>query len=125
MNNKNKNPYYINKKILLKEIIECKQNDNILSKELEKMLIKICQGVVSKMTYWDKDDRKDCLSTAYLKVFDNWYKFDETRFDNPFAYISEIAKRGMAFGWNEIHNSKSWKTKNKVASLNLHDFNDE
>jgi hypothetical protein len=58
------------------------------------------------MYYNDADDKLDCLQTAYLDVFSNWYQFDELKGDNAFAYFTEIIKRGLARGWNQQKRKK-------------------
>jgi hypothetical protein len=70
------------------------------------MLILLTKNVIKKMYYNDPDDRLDCLQTAYLDVFANWYSFDEMKGDNAFSYFTEIIKRGLAKGWNKQYKQK-------------------
>jgi hypothetical protein len=70
------------------------------------MLILLAKNVIKKMYYKDSDDKLDCLQTAYLSVFQNWYQFDELKGDNCFAYFTEIIKRGLAQGWNKMYKLK-------------------
>ena len=113
--------FWVSNKELLAEIILCKANNNIVSDKLSKMIIKICKGVSSKMTYYNDDDRQDCLSEAYLMLFKNWYQFDESQYTNPFAYYTEIAKRAVAKGWNDLHKGIH-KSGSRVSLSSWSDF---
>jgi len=90
---------YLSNKDLYCELIVSKAKGR-LTKEAERMLILLAKNVIRKMYYNDYNDRLDCLQSAYLDVFSNWYSFDENKGDNAFAYFTEIIKRGMAKGWN-------------------------
>jgi hypothetical protein len=35
-------------------------------------------------------------------MFQNWYNFNEDKSINAFAYFTEIFKRGLAKGWNDL-----------------------
>lgn len=96
---------YLSNKDLYCELIVSKAKGK-LTKPAEKMLILLAKNVVKKMYYSDPDDRLDCLQSAYLDVFSNWYSFDENKGDNPFSYMTEIIKRGLAKGWNKQHKPK-------------------
>lgn len=90
---------YLSNKDLYCELIVSKAQGR-LTRAAEKMLILLSKSVIKKMYYNDPDDKLDCLQTAYLDVFSNWYQFDELKGDNAFAYFTEIIKRGLAKGWN-------------------------
>lgn len=95
---------YLSNKDLYCELIVSKAKGR-LTKEAEKMLIILAKNVIKKMYYNDPDDRLDCLQTAYLDVFQNWYNFDEDK-GEPFSYFTEIIKRGLAKGWNKMYKPK-------------------
>ena len=108
-------PFYINHKELRKEIVESKANNNIPTKRLEEMLILLTKRVISKMNYYNPDDKNDCFQTAFYTLWKNWSSYDEIKYpDSSFSYLTEIVKRGMAKGWNDLHNNKSWVSKNMV-----------
>lgn len=112
---------YLSNKELYKEIVISKAMGK-LTKDAEKMLILLAKNVIRKMRYAENDDKLDCLQSAYLDVFQNWYSFDEVKGDNPFAYYTEIIKRGMAKGWNRIYKKKGDEDNEiKVISLTAYD----
>lgn len=96
---------YLSNKDLYCELIVSKAKGK-LTRQAETMLILLAKNVIKKMSYKDPDDRLDCLQTAYLNVFQNWYSFDENKGDNAFAYFTEIIKRGLAQGWNKMYKLK-------------------
>ena len=96
---------YLSNKDLYCELIVSKAKGK-LTRQAETMLILLAKNVIKKMYYNDPDDRLDCLQSAYLDVFANWYSFDENKGDNAFAYFTEIIKRGLAKGWNSRYKLK-------------------
>jgi hypothetical protein len=38
--------------------------------------------------------------------FKFWYNFDENKGTNPFAYFTEVIKRGLAKSWNAMYKTK-------------------
>ena len=96
---------YLSNKDLYCELIVSKAKGK-LTRQAETMLILLAKNVIKKMYYKDSDDKLDCLQTAYLSVFQNWYQFDELKGDNCFAYFTEIIKRGLAQGWNKMYKLK-------------------
>lgn len=113
--------YYLSGKELYCELIVSKAKGK-LTKEAERMLILLTNNVIKKMSYKDVDDRLDCLQTAYLQVFSNWYSFDENVSQNAFAYFTEIIKRGMAQGWNKVHKKKG---DDSVVVISLTAYDDD
>jgi hypothetical protein len=81
------------------------KEQDVLTKEAEKMLILIAERAINKMTYVSEDDRNDCLQFAILDLLKYWRNFNPI-YPNAFAYFTEIAKRGYAKGWNKIHPKK-------------------
>jgi hypothetical protein len=96
---------YLSNKDLYCELIVSKAKGK-LTRQAETMLILLAKNVIKKMYYKDSDDKLDCLQTAYLSVFQNWYQFDELKGDNAFSYFTEIIKRGLAQGWNKMYKLK-------------------
>lgn len=95
---------YISNRNLYFEIVVSKARGK-LTRRAENMLVLICNKLINKMFYKNKQDKEDCLSVAYLDIFKNWYLFDEFN-NNPFAYYSEIVKRGLAKSWNQLKKRK-------------------
>ena len=96
---------YLSNKDLYCELIVSKAKGK-LTRQAETMLILLAKNVIKKMYYQNPDDRLDCLQTAYLSVFQNWYSFDELKGDNAFSYFTEVIKRGLAQGWNKMYKLK-------------------
>ncbi len=92
---------YLSNKDLYYEIVVSKAQGK-LTKKAEKMLQILGNRIISKMYYTNIDDKNDCLHTGLLRMYSYWYKFDEERFENAFAYFTEVFKRGMAQGFNTL-----------------------
>ncbi len=99
-----KSKNYLNNRDLYDQMVLSKEQD-VLTKEAEKMLILIAERAINKMKYVSEDDRKDCLQFAILDLLKYWRNFNPI-YPNAFAYFTEIAKRGYAKGWNKIHPKK-------------------
>ena len=55
-------------------------------------------------------------------MFQNWQNFNEERFENALPYFTEIFKRAIAGGLNEIYNIKP--NRDKIISISLNSSND-
>jgi DNA-directed RNA polymerase specialized sigma subunit len=93
---------YLTNKDLYKEILISK-NIGQLTKEAEKMLVILGKNTIRKFSYKDPDDRMDCLQEGMLDLFKNWRTFDEERFDNAFAFYTEVFKRAAAKSFNRLY----------------------
>jgi len=104
---------YLNDVDLLYEIILSKGKGK-LTKNAEKMFINLVTELSKKFIYYNPDDRYDCMQSALLKLLTSWQKFDELKYDKPFRYFTEMAKRSMA---NEINilRWKDWKETPKLV----------
>jgi hypothetical protein len=90
-----------------------------ITKELERMIILLCNRLIMKMHYYNDDDRNDCLQQAILSTLENILKFDEKKYVRCFPFCTEIAKRGLAHGWNIINEIDSSSRKiEKIRNLN-------
>jgi len=118
-----KSKHYLSNKDLYCEMIVSKEMGK-LTKQAEKMLILLTKNVVKKMIYLNHDDRLDCLQTAYVSVFSNWHNFDEQKGDNPFSYFTEVIKRGLALGWNNLYKLRGDDDKT-VKVLSLDGYNED
>ena len=96
---------YLNNKDLYVEIIISKAQGK-LTKNAERMLELLAKKTIKKMKYWSNDDKLDCYQSGILDMFQNWYNFNEEKSVNAFAYFTEIFKRGLAKGFNEIYKKK-------------------
>lgn len=99
--NKSKKPskQYVKDAKLKYEIILSKGKGKP-TENLKIILYKICQGVNKKFVYNDEDIRYDVMMHSYIHIINNWYKYDEKKYDKAFPYITEIVKRSQAKGFN-------------------------
>lgn len=93
---------YLTNKELYKEIVISK-NQGKRTPQLDRMIISLAKNMIKKKIYTNPQDREDILSTMIYKMMRYYAGFNEERFDNAFAYMSEIAKRGLAEGFNQLH----------------------
>lgn len=101
----NLNLIYLHNKDLYIEIIVSKAQGKLTNKA-KIMLELLAKKTIKKMRYYNNDDRMDCYQSGILDMFSNWYNFNEEKSDNAFAYFTEIFKRGIAKGYNEIYKKK-------------------
>lgn len=99
---------YMDKTELLTEILQSKKNDK-LTKRAEELLIILAKETIKKKPYTNYEDRKDCMQEGLLTLFQRWRNFDESISTNAFAYYTEIFKRAIAKGFNDIYD-KNIKT---------------
>lgn len=99
------NKNYIDNKELYYELLMSKAS-GIMSRKLLDMFIKIVKGVNRKFRYNDEDDRQDIVAYSYEVLIKNHRNFDEARYDNPLAYITEIVKRAHAMQWKILQKSR-------------------
>jgi DNA-directed RNA polymerase specialized sigma subunit len=108
---------YLKNKDLLLEIIRSKEQSR-LTPPAQKMLILLANKTIKKMRYYNPDDRDDCIQTGLVDMFANWHNFDPNKSTNAFAYFTEVFKRGIARGFNELYKKKGDPdNKHKVISI--------
>jgi hypothetical protein len=78
-----------------------------LTKDAEKYLNILGKNIMKKFYYKDNDDKLDCYQNGMYQIYKNWHLFDELKGDNPFAYYTEIFKRGVAAGWKEVNKGRN------------------
>ena len=113
---------YLNNKDLYVEIIISKAQGK-LTKNAERMLELLAKKTIKKMKYWSNDDKLDCYQSGILDMFQNWYNFNEEKSVNAFAYFTEIFKRGLAKGFNEIYKKKG-DSDNQIKIISIESSND-
>lgn len=96
---------YLQNKDLYIEIVVSKHQGK-LTPESKKMLELLADRTIKKMRYPNQDDRNDCYQTGILDMLSNWYNFDNEKSSNTFAYFTEVFKRGMAKGYNQLYKKK-------------------
>jgi hypothetical protein len=113
---------YLKNKDFVVEILISKQQERLTPKA-QQMMILLANKTIKKMRYYNPIDREDCLQTGLLVMFQNWHNFDETKSTNAFAYFTEVFKRGIARGFNEIYKYKG-DPDGEVKMISLHSSND-
>ena len=96
---------YLNNDDLYVEIVYSK-GLGYLTKNAETMLELLATKTIKKFRYSDNDLRNDCYQSGLLDMFSNWHNFNDKKSDLPFAYFTEIFKRGAARGLNEMTKKK-------------------
>ena len=113
---------YLNDRSLYYEIILSKGKGK-LTRKAEKMLELLGKETIKKMRYWNNDDKMDCYQSGLLDMYQNWYNFNEEKSVNAFAYFTEVFKRGIAKGFNEIYKKKG-DSDNLIKLISLEGSND-
>lgn len=113
---------YLNNKELYIEIIVSKAQGR-LTRNAERMLELLAKKTIKKMRYYSNDDKLDCYQTGLLDMFENWYNFNEDKSTNAFAYFTEIFKRGLARGWNNLYKKKG-DNEHQIKLISINGAND-
>ena len=113
---------YLNNKDLYVEIIVSKAQGK-LTRKAERMLEILGKETIKKMRYWSYDDKMDCFQSGLLDMYQNWYNFNEQKSVNAFAYFTEIFKRGLAKGYNELYKKKG-DADHQIKLVSLESSND-
>lgn len=114
--------HYLNNKELYIEIIISKAQGR-LTRNAEKMLEILAKKTIKKMRYYSNDDKLDCYQSGLLDMFQNWYNFNEDKSINAFAYFTEIFKRGLAKGWNDLYKKKG-DNEHQIKLISINSAND-
>jgi hypothetical protein len=93
------------------------------TKELSDMLILIINGVYLKFKDKNPDDIEDMRQQAFITLYTNWNRFDERKYFNGLAYLTEVSKRAYLSAYNELHGIK-YRDKKKVGiqTISIHRF---
>ena len=78
---------YLNNKDILAEVIKSKAQDRP-TEELGRMFILLTQKLLGKANFSQYSYKDDMQSYALYMLCRTWNKFDETRFNNAFAYYT-------------------------------------
>lgn len=79
-----------------------------LTKKASDMLTTLAYNAINstRTKYQNEDDMFDCLHTGLMKLFEKWTSFNPNVTTNTFAYFTEIYKRGIMEGYNELYARK-------------------
>jgi len=90
--------YYLSNKDLLNEIKISKSKGEPTDK-LVQMFILLSNHTSQRLKYRNPMDREDCIAAAIEDLVRYWYKFDETKYSNAFAYYTQIVKNAFVKSW--------------------------
>jgi hypothetical protein len=113
---------YLDSKKLYIEIVVSKAQGK-LSPSAALMFELLAKNTIRKKRYRSNDDKMDCYQSGLLHMYQNWYNFNEEKSTNAFAYFTEIFKRGLASGFNEIY-KKRGDNDNAVRLISIEGSND-
>jgi hypothetical protein len=91
---------YLSNKDLKAEVIRC-QDANEISPILAEYFMKLASKISSKFFYQNPEDKKDVYCFMVERLLITYTGFDR-KYDNAFAYFTEIAKRAAAAGFNQV-----------------------
>lgn len=112
---------YLTNSDLVKELIISKALGR-RTPQLDKMFLLLATKTINKMTYNNIEDKKDCLMSGLLRMMTYWRSFDEEKYDNAFAFFTQIFKHEIASEFNRLHNKdRMTGTYMKILSLNYND----
>lgn len=85
---------YVKNKELKRALLESKEKGR-LTAETVKMFTLIVNGLSKTKSYRDIEDKEDCIAFGMEDLIKYWDRYNPDKSDNPFAFISQIAKNGM------------------------------
>ena len=100
-----KTTIYLQNKDLYIEIIISKHQGKLTNKA-KIMFELLAKKTIKKMRYYNEDDRQDCYQSGIMDMFCNWHNFDSDKTENSFSYMTEVFKRGLAKGFNQLYLKK-------------------
>ena len=89
-----KGKFYINKKELLAEIIECRKTDD-MSFKLATMLTLLTKKYASSSQYAGYTFNEDMQAYAMMMLVKTWRAFNPEKSDNPFAFFTQCIKNSF------------------------------
>lgn len=88
---KKKKNNYLNNQDLLAEVIKSKEEQRMTDK-LARMLTMLTANYSKKNIFASYTYNEDMQAYAMMMLVRTWHKFDETRFNNPFAFYTQCIK---------------------------------
>jgi len=95
-----------------------------LTRKAEMYFELIAKNTIRKKQKDYTDEMRDCMQNGLLIMFENWYNFDEKKYKYALPYFTEIYKRGLAAGYNEVHGRKPHQQNNQLRFISLDSSND-
>ena len=91
---------YLNNKSLLAEVIKSKEQGGITD-ELANMFVVLVNKYSNKNNWGGYTFKEEMAGDALLLLCRTWDKFDHERFDNAFAYYTQIVKNAFLMRINK------------------------
>ena len=114
---------YLKNRDLYVEIVISKAKGK-LTPNAKRMLELLARNIIKRKKFWNSnDDRLDCIQSGLLDIFSNWYNFNNEKSNNPFAYFTEIFKRGMTKGLHQIYKKKG-DMKDEIKLMSIESSNE-
>lgn len=113
---------YLQNKDLFIEIIISK-NQGKLTNTAKLMFEILAKRTIKKMRYYNEDDRMDCYQSGLVDMFANWHNFDQDKTENSFSYFTEVFKRGLAKGFNQLYLKKG-DNERQIKVISIESSND-
>lgn len=93
---------YVSNKELYCEMLVSLARGRLTNRAAEIFML-IGKGVQKKMYYNNLLDKEDCYMGGLSDMLTHWYNYNPETTANPFAYFTEVFKRGSAKAWNGLH----------------------
>jgi len=115
---------HINNKELYYEIVVSKARGKLTRRSV-KMLEILGTEAIKKMNkrFFTEDDKMDCFQMGLLKMYQNWYNFNQEKSENAFAYFTEIFKRALTEQFNVLYKKKG-DPDNNIKLISIQGSND-
>lgn len=112
---------YVKNADLRKAIIESKEKDELTIEAIE-MLTLMANRYANKLSYALEDDKHDCISFAIFDCYLYWRSYDHEKYNNAFAYFTQIIKNGFAKGWRRLYGNMPKSKKISISSNNIYNI---
>lgn len=107
---------YVSSIQLLKETI-LSQGKGVISPRFHTYILRICIEVAKRLNIQDMD----IINETYLMTIDRYNRFNYDKFENAFAYFTEIIKRGLV-NKKRFINSGGVNTYSKTKVIYIEDI---
>lgn len=91
---------YITSEEIRNEIELSRQNGEATHRLME-IFYEISSGMSRKLRYKCEEDRQDMIQEAVMVMWKYWRNYDPEKNKNAFAYVSQMAKNGLAMGFRK------------------------
>jgi hypothetical protein len=122
MNQPKEKKHYIDRHEFYNAICES-QDRGSLTPKASSMLILLAENTIECWRYYNgQEDKNDCLQAGLFDLFNNWHKFDRNKSNQAFAYFTEVFKKGIYRGFNELY-KKRGDPENRIKLFSMNSAN--